>query len=93
MKKTTTITHVTHETIRQSRRDAQIAEYATKPVETARRLVMAEEALIKIETASEDGIHKYGITQETPEKWIAIGDLVRGLLATIRDAGREGMKR
>jgi hypothetical protein len=90
MKKHTT---VTHETLRQSRRDLQIAEYATKPVETARRLVQAEEALIKIESASEDGIHKYSITQERPEKWVALGDAVRGVLAPIRDAAREGMKR
>jgi hypothetical protein len=84
---------VTHETLRQSRRDLQVAEYATKPVETARRLVQAEEALIEIETAAERGIHNYSITQEKPEKWVSLGDAVRGVLAPIRDAAREGMKR
>lgn len=90
MKKTTT---VTHDTLRQSRRDLQIAEYATKPVETARRLVMAEEALNLIEGAAEKGIHEYGITQEKPEKWVTLGDAVRRVLAPIRDAAREGMRR
>ena len=84
---------VTHETLRQSRRDLQIADYATRPVETARRLVMAEEALIKIEDAADKGIHTYSITQERPEKWVSLGDAVRGALAPIRDAAREGMKR
>jgi hypothetical protein len=84
---------VTHDTLKQSRRDLQIAEYATKPVETARRLVMAEEALNLIEGAAEKGIHEYSITQERPEKWVALGDAVMGVLAPIRDAAREGLKR
>ncbi len=70
-----------------------MAELASAPVETARRLVAAEEALRKIETAAVIAIQDYGITQETPEKWVTLGDLVRRLMAPIRDDARTGLRR
>lgn len=77
------------------KREQMIAELATKPVETARRLLLAEEALKKIESLSMRAIHEYGITQDSPEKWDwkSIGDLVLKLAAPIRDAARRGMER
>lgn len=79
--------------LRQARIEQTVADYATRPVESARRRVQAEDALRQIESITVSKIHDYSITQETPEKWVELGDLVRGILAPIRDAAREGLKR
>lgn len=73
--------------------EARVLELARTPVECARRLAAAEDALKAIERASVQAVHEYGITQERPEKWVAIGDLVLKLMAPIRDAARAGLKR
>lgn len=74
-------------------REARVAELASSPVETARRLVAAEDALRRIETSAVVAIQDYGITQETPSKWVALGDLIRNLMAPIRDEARMGLRR
>ena len=74
-------------------REQRVSEIAKTPVESARRLVAAEEALKAIERASVQAIHEYGITQERPEKWLTIGNLVLDLMAPVRDAARAGLKR
>lgn len=58
----------------------------------ARRLARAEQALKRIESLSMDWIHEYGVTQETPEKWVDYTNLVLKILAPIRDLAREGTK-
>lgn len=80
-------THLSHQA-----REKRIAELATTPVTTARSHIRMEDALRRIEALADLKIHEYGITQETPEKWMQLGDLVRNLLAPIRDAAREGLK-
>jgi hypothetical protein len=70
-----------------------VSQLAATPVETARRLVQAQAALKKIESDATQAIYEYGITQEAPDKWMALGDLVRNMMAPIRDAARFGLKR
>lgn len=57
-----------------------------------RRLARTERALREIERLACDAIHDYGITQETPEKWNDVVNLVLRLMAPIRDKAREGIK-
>lgn len=70
--------------------ERRIAELAARPVETARRMLAMEDALRKIDNIAQGAIDSYGITQESPEKWVQLGDLVRQMMAPIRDASREG---
>lgn len=73
-------------------RERRALELATTPCATGRRMVQAEDRLREIEFLAERAIHEYGITQETPAKWGDLGDLIRRLMAPIRDAARAGMK-
>lgn len=79
------------EEARHQMHERRVAELATRPVDTARRFLEAEAALKEIETSADLAIHEYSITQERPEKWSAIGDLVRKLVAPLRDRAREGL--
>ena len=72
--------------------EQKVAALAMTPVETARRLVQAEDALRKIEDAAVKSIHNHSITQEKPEKWVSIGDAVLKVCAPLRDLAREGLR-
>lgn len=77
----------------QQQLEQKVAVLSLTPVETARRLVQAEEALRKIEDAAARSIHNYSITQEKPEKWVSIGDAVLKVCAPLRDLARDGLTR
>jgi hypothetical protein len=56
------------------------------------RTAQMEATLRRIEEAASAAIHKYGITQQRPERWVDYTNLVLEICAPIRDQARDAVR-